>query len=80
MEYLIQQANSKSKHVCYPFQEYKNTGAGKTPPKHNFHTLRRPSLADAYTRLGAIVSDIITNGSTQSPKLEPAPPIVANDP
>jgi hypothetical protein len=80
MEYLIQQANPKNKHVCYPFQEYKNTGAGKTHPKHNNHTLHGPSLSDAYTRLGAIVSDIINNGNTASPRLEPSPPIVVNDP
>ena len=83
LEYVIQQANGTSKHVCYPFQEYANAsaGAGHPHPTHNKHTLHGPKLLDAYQQLGQVVASVISSGAAPlQPKLEPAPPIVANDP
>jgi hypothetical protein len=80
MDYVIPRANASKKHVCYPFQEYANPGTGKQHPPHGHHTLHGPSLSEAYTRFGEVVSEIINANGTQSPKLDPGPAIHVKDP
>jgi hypothetical protein len=59
---LIAAANSSGKYICYPLQDFKNSGG--TPPAAGRATLYGPALKDAYTYLGQQAARVINTGKT----------------
>jgi hypothetical protein len=55
-------AAGANRRVCYPLQEYSNTGGGHPHPNPG-HTLHGPSLMDAYQRMGRKARTVLQTGN-----------------
>jgi hypothetical protein len=77
-EDLIKAANvwidaGANRRVCYPLQEYANTG--HTPPHAGRHTLHGPDLVKAYTKMGTKARNVLRTGRQSTlEKLSPGNP------